>query len=225
MGRGVYHGGYGNPTPGVELVLNYGNLVSGFGMAVLEPVAAAYFLDSWGRLKPKRTHNAKSYDHRWKLLLGFIIGLVVLMAVIQVPYIVSRMTGETITSTLHYEGFFFVWGFAVVISPAFIVGGVVVADDKMIKKTAKKPAESDKQEPASNGKGAESGKQGAVTFGNLPANYKLLPTPVKIELAKMERTERETHFPELKRRTRDNWHVYLDKLGEETAVSNGNGQA
>lgn len=116
----------------VDAALHYGNLVSGFGMGLLEVLASAYLLEAWGKMKPRKTHNAKSRDHRWVVLTVFVVGLFVLMPFILAPYVVSRMTavpiGEAISSSFWRYG----WAVAVVLSPAFIVGGVAVASGELV---------------------------------------------------------------------------------------------
>jgi MFS family permease len=130
----------------VNEALHYGNLLAGFGMGFLEVLAAAYMLDAWGKMKPKASWNAKSYDHKWKILTGFIVGLFVLMPLILAPYIVSRMTAVTIGQALQYSIVQYVWSIAVVLSPAFIVGGVSVASGELIEnETENKPAKATKK--------------------------------------------------------------------------------
>lgn len=132
----------------VNEALHYGNLIAGFGMGFLEVLAAAYMLDAWGKMKPKASWNAKSYDHKWKILTGFIIGLFILMPLILAPYIVSRMTAVSIGQALHYPFVQYVWSIAVVLSPAFIVGGVSIANGELVEtETAKQPKQETKAKP------------------------------------------------------------------------------
>lgn len=121
----------------VNQLLHYGNLISGFGMGFLEVLAAAYMLDAWGKIKPKASWNAKSYDHKWKILTVFIVGLFVLMPLILAPYIVGRMTGTSIADALGNGIIRYVWSIAVVLSPAFIVGGVAVASGDLVENEPK----------------------------------------------------------------------------------------
>lgn len=124
----------------VNELLHYANLFAGFGMGFLEVLAAAYMLDAWGKLKPKSSWNAKSYNHKWKVLTGFVIGLFVLMPFILAPYIVSRMSGTSINETLSNNIFRYLWSISVVLSPAFIVGGVSVASGELVEnETETKP--------------------------------------------------------------------------------------
>lgn len=124
----------------VNEVLHYANLLAGFGMGFLEVLAAAYMLDAWGKLKPKASWNAKSYDHKWKVLTGFIVGLFILMPFILAPYIVSRMANVSINETLGNDIFRYLWSISVVLSPAFIVGGVSVASGELVENETKTEA-------------------------------------------------------------------------------------
>lgn len=149
----------------VDAALNFMSILSGFGMGVLEVVATAYMLDAWGRMKPRKVWNAKSLDHRWKVLTGFIVGLFVLMPFILAPYLVSRMNGQTIEQALGGSVWLsYVWSVAVVLSPAFIVGGVAFAQDGHLM-----PAQSGSQRAESEDKPAQSGAK--------PAKSKAVPAP------------------------------------------------
>lgn len=133
--------------------LHIASLVSGIGMGILEVVAAAYMLEAWSRLKPYASHNAKSINYRWKILTGFIIGLFVLMPFILAPYVVSRINSSGIGEALGGNNtYIYVWSIAVVLSPAFIVGGVAAASDDLVQvKQSKQPkvkAESKSQKSA-----------------------------------------------------------------------------
>lgn len=109
--------------------LNTLNVAAGLAMGFLEVAAAAFMLEAWGKMKPKATWNAKGYSHRWKVLTGFIIGLFVLMPFILAPYMVARMTGQTVAQVLHYTGLMYAWSVAVVLAPVFVIGGVAIARD------------------------------------------------------------------------------------------------
>lgn len=154
----------------VDEALNYLSILSGFGMGVLEVVATAYMLDAWGRMKPRKTWNAKSLDHRWKVLTGFIVGLFVLMPFILAPYLVSRMAEQTIQQALGSSVLLsYLWSVAVVLSPAFIVGGVAFAREGHML-PASQPAVS----------GAESGKEPAQSSSK-PAKQPKEPEPELFE--------------------------------------------
>ena len=137
------------------------NLLSGFGMGLIEVLGTAYLLSAWGRMKPRKTWNAKHIDHRWLILTVFVVGLFLLMPLILAPYMVARMNGTTIAAVMP-SWFEYVWAIAVVVSPAFIIGGVAVAQGSGLtaryqpakaagvgssagEKPAKKPAPAKKQ--------------------------------------------------------------------------------
>jgi hypothetical protein len=59
-------------------------------------------------------------------------------------------------------------------------------------------------------------KNGHVV-GNLPTDWRKLSEEQIRQLAVLSRGEREEYFPELKPRTRREWHTRLDELAEENA--------
>lgn len=133
----------------VDTALHYGNLVSGFGMGLLEVLASAYMLEAWGQLKPRKTYNAKSLDHRWVILTVFVGGLFVLMPFILAPYVVSRMTAVPIGQAISSGFWRYGWAVAVVLSPAFIVGGVAVASGDLVSnETSMQPKKQPRRQPA-----------------------------------------------------------------------------
>ncbi len=117
--------------PLIDGLLNYANMLSGLAMGPLEVIGAAYLLDAWGRMKPRKTHNAKRRDQRWLILTGFVVGLFLLMPLILAPYIVARMNQATVAAVVP-TWFQYAWAVAVVLSPAFIVGGGAVARDGLV---------------------------------------------------------------------------------------------
>lgn len=178
----------------VNEALHYGNLLAGFGMGFLEVLAAAYMLDAWGKMKPKASWNAKSYDHKWKILTSFIVGLFILMPLILAPYIVSRMTAVTIGEALNHSFIQYIWSIAVVLSPAFIVGGVSVANGELVEnETEKKPVKEPKKaqpktQPAQ--PDAQPNSNHVPEVGNLEGNrlevyklYKRNPSATQQEVA------------------------------------------
>lgn len=115
----------------VDNGLHYLNMFSGVGMGLIEVLGTAYLLDAWGKMKPRKTHNAKSLDQQWVILTFFVGGLFILMPLILSPYIVARMNNKAL-SDIGGSLFHIVWSIAVVLSPAFIVGGVAVARDGLV---------------------------------------------------------------------------------------------
>ena len=74
------------------------------------------------------------------------------MPFILAPYIVSRMANVSINETLGNDIFRYLWSISVVLSPAFIVGGVSVASGELVEsetktKPQKKPLESKIKQP------------------------------------------------------------------------------
>lgn len=124
--------------PLVDQALHLLNLAAGFGMAVIEVLGTAYLLDAWGRMKPRKTWNAKSLDHRWKVLTFFVAGLFLMTPLILGPWAYVRMNGQGLGSLPHwFQG---LWAVAVVLSPAFIIGGVAVADQGLLTAPSQQPA-------------------------------------------------------------------------------------
>lgn len=117
--------------PLVDAALQYVNLLSGVGMGLIEVLGTAYLLDAWGKMKRKKTWNAKQVDQRWIILTVFVAGLFVLMPLILAPYMVARMNGAALAD-MGQDWFEYVWAVATVLSPAFIVGGVAVARDGLV---------------------------------------------------------------------------------------------
>lgn len=117
-------------SPIVDEVLHLANLVAGAAMGPIEVLGAAYLLDAWGKMKPRKTWNAKSLDHRWKVLTVFVAGLFILMPLILSPYIYVRMNSLSLAALPAW--FQAVWSIAVVWSPAFLVGGVAVAREGLV---------------------------------------------------------------------------------------------
>lgn len=181
----------------VNEALHYGNLVSGFGMGLLEVLASAYMLESWGQMKPRKTHNAKSLDHRWLVLTVFVAGLFILMPFILAPYVVSRMTavpiGEAITNPFWRHA----WAVAVVLSPAFIVGGVAVASGDLVSgETALQPKTNPIAQPKMQ-----------------PAQPKMQPAqPVAPEVEQLEGT-RQLVYELYKRNPRATQQQIADEIG------------
>lgn len=132
----------------VNEALHYANLASGVGMGLLEVLAAAYMLEAWGQLKPRKTYNAKSLDHRWVILTIFVAGLFLLMPFILAPYVVSRMTAVSIGEAITNPFWRHAWAVAVVLSPAFIVGGVAVASGELVSgETEVQPKKQPRRQP------------------------------------------------------------------------------
>lgn len=199
----------------VSEVLHYANLVAGVGMGFLEVVASAYLLEAWGKMKPKASHNAKSYSHKWKVLTGFVIGLFALMPFILAPYIVSRMTDVTIAQALGNSAILsYGWAVAVVLSPAFIVGGVAVANEDLMETAEAPKATQTRQQKATVAPQPQRQDVRRVS-GELPTDWRQLSRQDRRVLAHAPREKREEMFPELAERTRREWHNRLDKIAAQ----------
>jgi len=124
----------------VEQGLQAANVLAGIGMGFIEVLGAAYLLDAWGKMKPRKRHNSKHLDHKWVILTGFVAGLFILMPFILAPYIFVRMDGTSLAQLPAW--FRSMWAVAVVVSPGFIVGGVAVAQGDLVSSASTMPAKS-----------------------------------------------------------------------------------
>ncbi|MFZ5856753.1 MAG: hypothetical protein ACOYZ6_07980 [Chloroflexota bacterium] len=124
--------------------LNVMNTISGVAMGIVVVVATAYLLDAVRKTKPtvavrrkKKTIDRPNF--RFWGLLFFAGGLLALTPFVLGPYIVSRMTGETIAEVLAISFWQYTWSVAVVVAPAFVVGGVAFAQPGLVKVSETEP--------------------------------------------------------------------------------------
>lgn len=188
-------------------VLHYINFVAGIGMGFIEVLGAAYLLDAWGKLNPKKTWSAKHYDHRWKVLTLFVAGLFALMPFILTPYVVARMTGESVANALGATWVQYLWSAAVVMSPIFVIGGVAVAREGLVGvNAAVQPmpvkSESDIRKDERQPTGSNTGQ---VT------DWRTLPLADKHRIARMETSEIQDAYG-VQERTARNWRKNARQL-------------
>lgn len=122
----------------LSVFLNVMNTVSGVAMGVVVVVATAYLLDALRQTKPtvavrRRGETIDRPNFRFWGQMVFVIGLLALTPFVLGPYIVSRMTGDTIAETLTATFWQYTWSVAVVVAPAFVVGGVAFAQPGLVK--------------------------------------------------------------------------------------------
>jgi len=172
-------------APWMSTTLNVANSFAGAFMGILVVVATAYLFDALRGMKPATTLRRKSGDvtkANWRFwgLAGFAFGLLALTPFVLGPYIVSRMTGETIAAVLANPFWQFTWAVMVVVAPAFVIGGVAFAQPGLVRLSS---SESDRKEGTGGGKVAESRSErgkGAATvaasdqpaFGTLRPNWR-----------------------------------------------------
>lgn len=202
----------------INTVLHYLNLISGVGMGLVEVLGTAYLLDAWGKMKAKRTHNAKHVDQRWLILTGFIVGLFVLMPLILSPYIVARMNGQPLAS-IASNSFQYVWSAAVVLSPILIIGGVAVARDGLVGSSGTVPANElgERRTKETKDKPKVAPERLAVTF----TDWRQVPTDIKRQMSGMSSGEIAETFG-LAERTAQNWRKRALEFSGKVSV-NGNG--
>jgi len=141
-------------APWMSTTLNVANSFAGAFMGILVVVATAYLFDALRGMKPATTLRRKSGDvtkANWRFwgLAGFAFGLLALTPFVLGPYIVSRMTGETIAAVLTNPFWQFTWAVMVVVAPAFVIGGVAFAQPGLVRISS---SESDRKEEAEPGK-------------------------------------------------------------------------
>lgn len=122
----------------LSLGLNVLNTISGVFMGVVIVVATAYLLDALRQTKPTITIRRKNEtlerkNFRFYGLLTFVAGLLTLTPFVLGPYIVSRMTGQTMAAVLTIPFWQYAWAVTVVVAPAFVVGGVAFAQPGLVK--------------------------------------------------------------------------------------------
>ena len=122
----------------LSVFLNVMNTISGVAMGIVVVVATAYLLDALRQTSPTVTVRRKgeTVDKKnWRFygMMVFVLGLLALTPFVLGPYIVSRMTGETIAEVLAVSFWQYTWSVAVVVAPAFVVGGVAFAQPGLVK--------------------------------------------------------------------------------------------
>jgi MFS family permease len=128
----------------LSLTLNIMNTVSGVFMGVVVVVATAYLLDALRQTKPtlavrRKGETVEVPNWRFRGLMVFVIGLLALTPLVLGPYIVSRMTGDSIATVLSVRFWQYSWAITVVVAPVFVVGGVAFAQPGLVKLTENEP--------------------------------------------------------------------------------------
>lgn len=131
-------------APWLSYTLNVLNAVSGVAMGVVVVVATAYLLDALRHTPPTisvRRKNETVEKRNWRFggLMVFVAGLLALTPFVLGPYVVSRMTGLTIAEVLKDRTWQYMWAIAVVLAPAFVVGGVAFAQPGLVKVAETEP--------------------------------------------------------------------------------------
>src|SRR5574340_197658 len=85
--------------------LNTGNTMAGVAMGLVNVIATAYMLDALRHERPvlsvrRRGETVEIPNWRFYGLLVFIAGLLALTPFVLAPFMVSRMTGETLAAVL-----------------------------------------------------------------------------------------------------------------------------
>ncbi len=122
----------------LSVFLNAANTISGLAMGLVNVVSTAYMLDALRRERPtitvhRKAGNFEKRNWRFMGLLLFVGGLLVLTPFVLAPFIVSRMTGDTMAASLGDRLLQYAWAVMVVVSPIFVIGGVAFAHPGLVK--------------------------------------------------------------------------------------------
>jgi hypothetical protein len=128
---------------GLSTIITYAMGFSGLGMGVLDVFGGAYLFDGWRRTMPR---NDQAWPFKFKVLTGFVVGLIVNGILILIPFTMSRVSGVTMHGILGDDIWLFGWSVVVNIAPYLLIGGVTVGNQIVTVKQEE-------------------------TFGNFPGNF------------------------------------------------------
>ena len=98
--------------------------ISGLGMGILDVIGGAALFQGWRRVMPKA---GITWPMRFKILSGFVFGLILNGIIIIVPFTVSRVMSETMLGALGGGWGVWLWAIAVNVAPYMLIGGVATA--------------------------------------------------------------------------------------------------
>lgn len=177
--------------------------VSGLGMGILDVFGGAYLFDGWRRSMPA---NGKSWSFRFKVLTGFVFGLIVTGVMILVPFTVSRVTHESMATVLDSRLALNGWALLVNMAPYLLIGGVAVGN-QVVMVSFQSGAESYRKDSDDDRK---------VT-GNFPVSgwndWRKIPREHREKIAVM-RTDEIVSFYGVEARTARNWRTKAQKERE-----------
>ena len=87
----------GELTGGWSEFINVLMIFTGLGMGVLDTLGGAYLFDGWRRAMPRA---GQGWGFRFKVLTGFVFGMLLVGVGILVPFTVSRIRHESIAVVL-----------------------------------------------------------------------------------------------------------------------------
>lgn len=105
----------------LSLVITIALGLSGLGMGVLDVIGGAVLFQGWRKVMPR---NGQGWPMRFKVLTGFVLGLIVNGIVIIVPFTVSRVLQSTMEHVLGDGLMLWCWAIAVNVAPYMLIGGV-----------------------------------------------------------------------------------------------------
>lgn len=175
-------------TGALSVLLNGLNTLSGLAMGFVNVIATAYILDALRREKPTLTVTRKGQavekrNLRFTWLAGFGFGLLALTPLVLAPFVVSRMTGDTMATVLATRFWQFAWATAVIVSPIFVIGGVSFAQPGLVTmKVSETSAESEAQVAEKPRKVAKDLNEKPETFGRFK-NWHQVPREHREKIA------------------------------------------
>jgi hypothetical protein len=121
---------------------------SGLGMGILDVIGGTYLFDGWRRTMPA---TGKSWGFRFKVLTIFIFALIISGVMILVPFTVSRVTHESMSSVLGDNDRLWWWALLVNLTPYLLVGGVAIGN-QVVNVTIREPEKVSESEEKVTGK-------------------------------------------------------------------------
>jgi len=172
--------------PWLSAGLNTANILAGVAMGIVNVVATAYMLDAMRRERPtimvRRSLRLVSPSTEglrqglavragrppaaavvvekanWRFygMLVFVVGLLALTPFVLAPFMVSRMTGETLEAVLGTVPWRYVWATTVVLAPIFVIGGVSFSQPGLVSLGGQPLAASEEPELEGTARGSDS---------------------------------------------------------------------
>lgn len=195
----------------LSIGLNVLNTISGIFMGVVIVVATAYLLDAVRQTKPtvairRKGETIDRPNFRFWGLIIFVSGLLSLTPFVLGPYIVSRMTGDTMETVLAISFWRYAWAVTVVVAPAFVVGGVAFAQPGLVKVSEIEPKVSESIQPVSENKPKEKAVKNdkPETYGKW-RHWTKVPKDERLKIAGMSDVRQVMETYGVSERTGYNW--------------------
>jgi hypothetical protein len=186
--------------------LNTGNTMAGVAMGLVNVIATAYMLDALRHERPvisvrravasrrgmgdargtlaRPTVMVEKANWRFYGLLVFIAGLLALTPFVLAPFMVSRMTGETLATVLRSAQEQYVWAVTVVLAPIFVIGGVSFAQPGLVGMSVQNVAAVETGLPKVSAQVSEKGDGKPATYGKWKT-WRKVPEAERLKIAAM----------------------------------------